>query len=99
MCGRENLIITGNGILLGILIPSSRWRLWLSAKTKSKNWTVALCQNCGYKILRQIGTAMDTLILVKPSKELEKDIWEYRQEHFTFGETYVNGRLWHDKLY
>jgi len=34
---------------------------------------------------------MDNLILIKPSKAWEKNIWEYRQEHFTFGETYVNG--------
>lgn len=34
---------------------------------------------------------MDDLILVRPSKELEKSIWEYRQEYFDFGETNVNG--------
>lgn len=34
---------------------------------------------------------MDDLILIKPSKELEKEIWEYRQEYFDYGEKYVNG--------
>lgn len=34
---------------------------------------------------------MGTLILVKPSKELEKSILEYRQEYFNFGETHING--------
>lgn len=34
---------------------------------------------------------MNDLILVKPSKELEKSILEYRQEYYDFGETNVNG--------
>ena len=34
---------------------------------------------------------MDTLMLVKPSKELEKSILDYRQEYFDFGETHING--------
>lgn len=34
---------------------------------------------------------MDSLILVKPSKELEKSIWEYRQEYFDCGEKHING--------
>ncbi len=34
---------------------------------------------------------MDELILVKPSKELQDLIWEYRQEYFDFGETHING--------
>ena len=33
----------------------------------------------------------EELILMKPSKELEKPIWEYRQEYFDFGETHING--------
>lgn len=31
------------------------------------------------------------LLLVRPSKELKKDIWEYRQEYFDFGENHING--------
>jgi predicted acetyltransferase len=34
---------------------------------------------------------MDNIILVKPSKELEKSIWEYRQEYINFDETHING--------
>lgn len=34
---------------------------------------------------------MENLILVKPSKKLEKSIWAYRQEYFDFGETHING--------
>lgn len=34
---------------------------------------------------------MNNLILVRPSKLLEKEIWEYRQEYFDFGEMKVNG--------
>lgn len=34
---------------------------------------------------------MYNLTLVKPSKEIEKSIWEYRQEYFDFGETHING--------
>lgn len=32
-----------------------------------------------------------SLFLVRPSKGMEGDIWEYRQEYFGFGETQVNG--------
>jgi predicted acetyltransferase len=31
------------------------------------------------------------LFIIKPSKKLEKEIWEYRQEYFDFGETGING--------
>ncbi len=31
------------------------------------------------------------LFLTRPSKSLEKEIWEYRQEYFDFGETQING--------
>jgi predicted acetyltransferase len=31
------------------------------------------------------------LFIIKPSKNLEKEIWEYRQEYFHFGETGING--------
>lgn len=31
------------------------------------------------------------LILIKPSKAIEKEIWEYRQEYLNFGESNVNG--------
>lgn len=34
---------------------------------------------------------MDNLILVKPSKELEESILEYRQEYLNFGESHING--------
>jgi len=34
---------------------------------------------------------MDNLILVKPSKELEKDILDYRQEFLDYGEKHING--------
>lgn len=34
---------------------------------------------------------MDDLILVKPSKNLEENIREYKQEYFDFGETNING--------
>ena len=33
----------------------------------------------------------NNLLLVKPSKALEKEILEYKQEYFDFGETGVNG--------
>lgn len=33
----------------------------------------------------------NNLLLVKPSKALEKEILEYKQEYFDFGETRVNG--------
>ena len=31
------------------------------------------------------------LFIVRPSKDLEKEIWEYRKEYFDFGATNVNG--------
>lgn len=31
------------------------------------------------------------LFIIRPSKDLEKEIWEYRQEYFDFGETGING--------
>jgi len=31
------------------------------------------------------------LFIVRPSKDLEKEIWEYRQEYLDFGATNVNG--------
>ncbi len=31
------------------------------------------------------------LLLVKPSKALEKEIWGYRQEYFDLGETHIHG--------
>lgn len=34
---------------------------------------------------------MNDLILIRPSKVLEREILEYRQEYFDFGETQVNG--------
>jgi len=34
---------------------------------------------------------MNNLFLIRPSKVLEREIWEYRQEYFDFGETNVNG--------
>ncbi|MBL4938572.1 GNAT family N-acetyltransferase [Clostridium sp. YIM B02515] len=34
---------------------------------------------------------MNNLFLIRPSKVLEREIWEYRQEYFDFGETQVNG--------
>ncbi|WIV12851.1 hypothetical protein [Proteiniborus sp. MB09-C3] len=34
---------------------------------------------------------INNLFLIKPSKVLERKIWEYRQEYFDFGETQVNG--------
>lgn len=34
---------------------------------------------------------MNNLFLTRPSKILEREIWEYRQEYFDFGETQVNG--------
>ena len=34
---------------------------------------------------------MDRLYLVKPCPELEKEIWQYRQEYMDFGETRING--------
>lgn len=37
------------------------------------------------------GIKMEDLILVKLSKEIEKNIWEYRQEYFDSGETNING--------
>lgn len=34
---------------------------------------------------------MNDLILIRPSKVLEREIMEYRQEYFDFGESQVNG--------
>jgi len=34
---------------------------------------------------------MDEMILVKPSKELQDSIWEYRQEYLDYGEKHING--------
>lgn len=34
---------------------------------------------------------MNDLVLVRPSKEMEKDIWEYRQEYLLCGEKHING--------
>lgn len=34
---------------------------------------------------------MNNLFLIRPSKVLEREIWEYRQEWFDFGDTQVNG--------
>ena len=31
------------------------------------------------------------LYLIRPSKDLETEIWKYRQEYFDFGETRING--------
>lgn len=34
---------------------------------------------------------MNDLVLIKPSKEMETDIWAYRQEYLDFGEIHING--------
>lgn len=34
---------------------------------------------------------MNELVLIKPSKELQDKIWQYRSEYLSFGETYING--------
>lgn len=36
--------------------------------------------------------------LVKPALELEKEAFEYRQEHFDFGEQVINGSELFDKI-
>lgn len=34
---------------------------------------------------------MNELVLIKPSKELQEKIWQYRGEYLSFGENYING--------
>ena len=34
---------------------------------------------------------MNDLVLIRPSKKMEKDIWEYRQEYLLCGEKHING--------
>jgi len=34
---------------------------------------------------------VNDLFITRPSKDLEKEIWEYRQEYLDFGETGING--------
>jgi hypothetical protein len=42
---------------------------------------------------------MDEILLVSPNKDLENQAIDYKQKHFSYGETEINGsELWNKKI-